>query len=29
LDEIFTHYNEKGRELAQAVRLFDIGRIKN
>jgi len=28
LDEIFTHYNERGRELAQAVRLFDIGRME-
>ncbi len=28
LDEIFTHYNERGRELAQAVKLFDIGKFE-
>ena len=28
LDEIFSHYDVRGRELALAIRLFDIGKLK-
>ena len=28
LDEIFSHYDVRGRELAKAVKLFDIGKFE-
>ncbi len=28
LDEIFSHYDIRGRELAKAVKLFDIGKFE-
>jgi transposase len=29
LDEIFSHYDVRGKELYRAIQLFDIGRLKN